>query len=183
MKKISILLVAILVILSYNIIAWDSNPVYNPFEVIWNAINKLCNRVDDLQDWTDNFQETDPQVVTLVNGKWCTTDGTKVDCTSDPPQGPEGPKGDTGARGPQGPVGPPGSNGNKGDKGDTGATGPQGPQGPQGPPGPDWECHSFSNINCAGQGCGHPNTQCGGGWSRVHCHGTTNCHIMCCAPQ
>lgn len=31
--------------------------------------------------------ETDPQVGTLTNGKWCTTNGTSVNCTSDTPGG------------------------------------------------------------------------------------------------
>ena len=31
--------------------------------------------------------ETDPQVGTLTNGKWCTTNGTVIDCTSDAPGG------------------------------------------------------------------------------------------------
>jgi len=31
--------------------------------------------------------ETDPQVGTLTSGKWCTTDGSAVNCTSDPPSG------------------------------------------------------------------------------------------------
>ena len=31
--------------------------------------------------------ETDPQVGTLTSGKWCTTDGTDIDCTSDAPSG------------------------------------------------------------------------------------------------
>ena len=31
--------------------------------------------------------ESDPQVGTLTNGKWCTTDGSTVNCTSDAPSG------------------------------------------------------------------------------------------------
>lgn len=31
--------------------------------------------------------ETDPQVGTLTNTKWCTTDGTDIDCTTDAPSG------------------------------------------------------------------------------------------------
>lgn len=33
----------------------------------------------------DSFAETDPQVGTLTNGKWCSTDGTVISCTSDAP--------------------------------------------------------------------------------------------------
>ncbi|MCI5059487.1 MAG: hypothetical protein MRY79_00280 [Alphaproteobacteria bacterium] len=38
---------------------------------------------------TDNSggAETDPQVGTLTSGKWCTTDGTDIDCTSNAPSG------------------------------------------------------------------------------------------------
>ncbi len=31
--------------------------------------------------------ESDPQVGTLINGKWCTTNGTSINCTSDAPGG------------------------------------------------------------------------------------------------
>ena len=40
MKKINWLVGAVvLLILSFNVTAWDTNPVYDPFETIWNAIN------------------------------------------------------------------------------------------------------------------------------------------------
>lgn len=32
-----------------------------------------------------SISETDPQVGTLTNAKWCTTDGTAIDCTADAP--------------------------------------------------------------------------------------------------
>jgi hypothetical protein len=35
--------------------------------------------------WLTAESESDPQVGTLTNTKWCTTDGTDIDCTSDAP--------------------------------------------------------------------------------------------------
>jgi len=99
------------------------------------------------------------------------------------PQGPAGSAGPQGAQGEQGPAGPPGP---QGPTGPQGAQGPQGPQGAQGPAGPDWECHTFLNVPCDCGNCGHPNTQCGGGWSRISCFSTggtcPNCQYTCCAP-
>lgn len=37
--------------------------------------------------WTSLSTETDPQVGTLTNGQWCTTDGTSINCTSAAPAG------------------------------------------------------------------------------------------------
>lgn len=43
-NKIILLVVVMLVVSSYNVLAWDPNPVYNPFETIWNAINNINSR-------------------------------------------------------------------------------------------------------------------------------------------
>lgn len=43
-NKIILLVVVMLVISSYNVFAWNPNPVYNPFETIWNAINNINSR-------------------------------------------------------------------------------------------------------------------------------------------
>lgn len=50
MKKI-ILLVLVLVVVG-TVIAWNPNPSYNPFEVIWNAINDLSDRLDNQNNIT-----------------------------------------------------------------------------------------------------------------------------------
>jgi len=78
-----------------------------------------CSDVDGC-GYLKSYTETDPQVGTLTNGKWCNSDGTTVNCNQDVPQGPKGDKGDTGATGATGAAGA------KGDKGDTGATGAAG---------------------------------------------------------
>jgi hypothetical protein len=37
------------------------------------------------QGYMTDYEETDPQVGTLTSDKWCTTDGTDIDCTTDAP--------------------------------------------------------------------------------------------------
>ena len=57
------------------------------------AANQILKRNAGDTDWVcaadDTLAggETDPQVGTLVNGKWCTNDGSMVNCTSDAPGG------------------------------------------------------------------------------------------------
>src|SRR3989344_8902750 len=43
--------------------------------------NRLCLGGVCLSAWP---VEADPQVGTLTNGKWCTNDGTQINCTLDP---------------------------------------------------------------------------------------------------
>lgn len=48
----------------------------------------VCEAIADADVPNDiTITETDPQVGTLTNTKWCTTDGTDIDCTSDAPAG------------------------------------------------------------------------------------------------
>ena len=59
MKKIILVVVLILVlVVAGNVIAWDPNPSYNPFEVIWNSIDDLDNRTDDIENNYDSTQDT-----------------------------------------------------------------------------------------------------------------------------
>lgn len=57
-------------------------------ECVQPAFSNLTGSATDAQI-PDNITitETDPQVGTLTNTKWCTTDGTDIDCTSDAPSG------------------------------------------------------------------------------------------------
>jgi hypothetical protein len=41
MKKILVLIAVFIVISVCSVYAWDPNPVYNPFEVIWNKLNNV----------------------------------------------------------------------------------------------------------------------------------------------
>lgn len=54
------------------------------------AFSNLSGSATDAQIPNDiTITETDPQVGTLTNTKWCTTDGTDIDCTSNAPAGGE----------------------------------------------------------------------------------------------
>lgn len=47
-----------------------------------------CEAIADADVPNDiTITETDPQVGTLTNTKWCATDGTDIDCTQEPPAG------------------------------------------------------------------------------------------------
>ena len=76
MKK-TILLVLLLVVAG-SVIAWNPNPTYDPFEVVWNEIGVLNESIE-------GFTETDPQVGALTADKWCSSDGTQVNCGEEPP--------------------------------------------------------------------------------------------------
>lgn len=52
MKSQLLLAVIIIIIVSGIVIAWEQNPVYNPLEVIWNAIDKLQSQIDDISAGT-----------------------------------------------------------------------------------------------------------------------------------
>ena len=43
--------------------------------------------VNNINELNTNLTSVTGKVGTLTNGKWCTTDGTKIDCTSDAPMG------------------------------------------------------------------------------------------------
>lgn len=72
--------------------AVEGDIVYNQtFHVL-----QFCNGTQWMAAGGGAPSETDPQVGTLTNAKWCTTDGTVIDCTSDAPGGgvADGDKGD-----------------------------------------------------------------------------------------
>ena len=54
-------------------------------EIDGSTLEAEMEAVLDLSDLQG--AETDPQVGTLTNTKWCTTDGTDIDCTTDAPAG------------------------------------------------------------------------------------------------
>lgn len=120
---------------------------------VWNAVNDLDNRVDNLEQIVAQLNNDVSTLHKLMQGKLFITsvenmgNGVhKVNFISDTgessyleirdgkdgangaqgPQGDKGDKGDTGATGPQGPQG---DKGDKGDKGDTGAPGKDGKDG------------------------------------------------------
>lgn len=153
-KKITVILVALLLV--STTLAWDYNPTFNPFEVLWNAINGQQAEIDSKQERVDGAcgegyaireinedgsvvceqddgggtdttcedvscdvvqvntganannrlattpsagsadllywgnqllltGESDPQVGSLIAGRWCTSDGTTVSCTHSAP--------------------------------------------------------------------------------------------------
>ena len=58
----------------------------NDWTTIDNYATGCTNQfVTAIGDTLTCASETDPKVGTLTNGKWCTTDGTDIDCTSDNP--------------------------------------------------------------------------------------------------
>jgi hypothetical protein len=66
------------------------NIVDNSEAVVFGGINWTDNMVPDASiNWTVQvpLAETDPQVGSLTNTKWCTTDGSAVNCTTDAPSG------------------------------------------------------------------------------------------------
>ncbi|WPZ34060.1 hypothetical protein T8K17_22830 [Thalassobaculum sp. OXR-137] len=50
-------------------------------KLIWNGTSWTCQADQGL------VSESDPQVGSLTSGKWCTTDGATINCTSDAPTG------------------------------------------------------------------------------------------------
>jgi hypothetical protein len=57
-RKTIVIIMALLMVGSVT--AWNANPTYNPFEVLWNAGNDLLSRVNALTSRVDSL-ETDSQ--------------------------------------------------------------------------------------------------------------------------
>jgi len=71
-----------------NALAACASPSGVEGEVLYNGTYKtvqFCDGTNWISMSGTAAAETDPQVGTLTNGKWCTTDGTSVNCTSDAP--------------------------------------------------------------------------------------------------
>lgn len=68
-----------------------SNPTGVVGEMIYNtdhSVMQFCDDTNWISMGANLAAETDPEVGTLgVSGKWCTTDGSVVNCTSDAPAG------------------------------------------------------------------------------------------------
>jgi len=60
MKK-TIIFVLVTILLSTALIAWDTNPLYDPFEVIWNAITDL-EKKDDLAEFSYLLNQMDSEM-------------------------------------------------------------------------------------------------------------------------
>lgn len=56
MKKIIIALVFL--VLTAAVVAWDANPMYDPFEIIWNDISNLNNTTSTLRTQVDNLTDS-----------------------------------------------------------------------------------------------------------------------------
>lgn len=72
---------------TYGILGYGTTGVYGYSPDGWAGYFQGHARVTGnlTVDGTINYTETDPQVGTLTNGKWCTSDGTMVNCTSNAP--------------------------------------------------------------------------------------------------
>lgn len=55
--------------------------------VDWSELSGIPAGFSDGTDDVGLTAETDPRIGTLTNGKWCSTDGSSVNCTSDAPAG------------------------------------------------------------------------------------------------
>ncbi len=67
-----------------------STPVGSSGDQFYNttySMMQFCNGTNWVNMGASVAAETDPQVGTLTNTKWCTSDGTAVSCTSDAPGG------------------------------------------------------------------------------------------------
>jgi hypothetical protein len=72
---------------NYGILGYDSYGVYgysgNGYAGYFQGNARVTGNLT--VDGTFTGNETDPQVGTLVNGKWCNSDGTQVNCNQSPP--------------------------------------------------------------------------------------------------
>ncbi len=70
-----------------------SNPTADTGTIIYNStysVVQVCNGTNWVGLGGNNASsssEIDPKVGTLTNGKWCTTNGSVINCTSDQPSG------------------------------------------------------------------------------------------------
>lgn len=65
MKKLTLLIV-VLIAISGIAVAWDISPMYNPFEVVWGAINDLYNKTTSLQQELPEAQK-DPKYKMFIH--------------------------------------------------------------------------------------------------------------------
>ena len=63
MNKIIIIAIGLVFLVSTVAIAWNPNPTYNPFEVIWNSLTDLFERTDELEN---GIIELDDKVDSLI---------------------------------------------------------------------------------------------------------------------
>jgi hypothetical protein len=122
------------------------------------------------------------KIGTLVNGKFCRTDGAQVICDQDVvgtpgAPGPQGPQGLQGIQGPVGATGAQGPVGVAGPKGATGATGVQGPVGKTGAQGVAGATGAQGPKGADGRGLASVGTACSAGYyvNGINANGTLNC--------
>ena len=143
-----------------------------------------------LQDLDLRYSKSD-KISTLVPGRVCRTDGTKIICDKDigTIQGAKGDKGDTGPQGPQGVAGAKGATGDKGATGPQGAPGLQGPQGvagakgatgDKGATGPQGPQGVAGAKGADGRGLASVGTNCADGYyvKGINANGTLNCQLL-----
>lgn len=90
MKRSALLLLAIGMSFAPRAFAACSNPAGNIGDVIYNAdylTLQFCNDTDWIRM---GGADADSRIGTLTNGKWCTTDGARIDCTTDAPSASDG---------------------------------------------------------------------------------------------
>lgn len=65
MNKVLLAVTLILLVLVPVSYAWNANPTYNPFEILWNAINDLTSRLNTCET---NYAELQLRVLALEGG-------------------------------------------------------------------------------------------------------------------
>lgn len=61
------LIVGFFLVFSFNTTAWNPNPGYNPFEVLWNSIDNILDRLDIIEDRQTEF---DARLSALEGDPW-----------------------------------------------------------------------------------------------------------------
>ena len=67
MKKIIITIMAILLITSVATIAWNPNPTYNPFEVLWNKLTDMSSTIVQINNTMTRAWTDEPNLVITEN--------------------------------------------------------------------------------------------------------------------